>query len=88
MIQGILYYEPPTKPGRLCVVVPEKLQSLLLQEAHASRFAGHFAFKKVYDRISRYYWWKGMRADVCKFCRSCLVCASRKGTGIGLFDHL
>ena len=29
----------------------------------------------------QYYWWKGMRADVQRFCRGCLVCASRKGPG-------
>lgn len=79
VIQGVLYYEPPTIPGRLCV--PEKLHRSLLQEAHGTCFSGHFAFKKVYDRLRRHYWWKGMRADVHRFCRSCLVCASRKGTG-------
>lgn len=81
VIQGVLYYEPPTIPRRLCVVVPEKSKTSLLNEAHATSLAGHFAFKKVYDRIRRYYWWKVMRADVHRFCRACLVCASRKGTG-------
>ena len=81
VIHGVLYYEPPTISGRLCVVVPEKWKQSLLCEAHATSLAGHFAFKKVYDRIRRYYWWKGMRADVHHFCRACLVCASRKGTG-------
>ena len=37
--------------------------------------AGHFSAKKVYDRLRRHYWWKGMRADVYHFCRKCLVCA-------------
>ena len=36
-------------------------------------------FKKVYDRLRRYYWWKRMRADVHHYCRSCLVFASQKG---------
>lgn len=81
VIQGVLYYEPDHKPGHLCIVVPESLHRTVLQEAHAGCCAGHFAFKKVYDRLRRYYWWKGMRADVHHFCRSCLVCASRKGPG-------
>ena len=81
VIRGVLYYEPPTVPGRLCVVVPDELRPALLQEAHATSWAGHFAFQKVYDRIRRNYWWQGMRADVYHFCRACLVCASRKGTG-------
>lgn len=81
VIQGVLYYEPDFKPGNLCVVVPENLRPTLLKEAHAGCFAGHFAFKKVYDRLRRNYWWKGMRGDVDRFCRSCLECASRKGPG-------
>lgn len=31
--------------------VPESLHPTILQEAHSSCFAGHFAFKKVYDRL-------------------------------------
>ena len=58
VIQGVLYYEPPTSPGKLCVVVPAKLREDLMCEAHATCLAGHFAFKKVYDRIRRHYWWK------------------------------
>ena len=26
IIEGVLYYEPPTVPGRLCIVVPESLK--------------------------------------------------------------
>ena len=81
VIQEVLHFEPIACPGRLCVVVPKGLRPTLLQEAHAGCFAGHFAAKKVYDRLRRYYWWKGMRADVQRFCRGCLVCASRKGPG-------
>ncbi len=36
--------EPPTVPGCLCVVVLEALRVPLLQEAHATNLAGHFAF--------------------------------------------
>ena len=81
VIQGVLHFEPVAFPGRLCVVVPKGLRPTLLQEAHAGCFAGHFASKKVYDRLRRYYLWKGMRADVQHFCRGCLVCASHKGPG-------
>jgi hypothetical protein len=63
VIRGVLYYEPDFSPGRLCVVVPESLRSTLLQEAHAGCFGGHFAFKKVYDRLRR----KGLRKDVDSF---------------------
>ncbi len=81
VIQGILHYEPLTVPGRLCVVVPEALRVPLLQEARAMNLAGHFAFRWVYDKIRRHYWWKWLRSDVHKFCRSCLVCTNRRGPG-------
>ena len=81
LIHGVLHYEPPAFIGRLCVVVPKSRRADLLHEAHANCFAGHFSAKKVYDRLRRHYWWKGMRADVYHFCRKCLVCASRKGPG-------
>jgi len=81
VIQGVLHFEPVAFPGHLCVVVPKGLGPAVLQEAHAVCFAGHFAAKKVCDCLCRYYWWKGMRADVQSFCRGCLVCASRKGPG-------
>ena len=81
VVQGVLYFVPDSSPGHLCIVVPESLRSKILEEAHSGCFAGHFAFKKVYDRLRKCYWWKGMRADIHRFCRSCLVCASRKGPG-------
>ncbi len=81
VIQGVLHFEPVAFPGRLCVVVPKCVRPKLLHEAHASCFAGHFSAKKVYEHLSRHYWWRGMRVDVHCFCRSCLVCATRKGPG-------
>ena len=62
-------------------MVPTKLRSQLLTEAHAGCFSGHFSEKKVYDKIRRSYWWYGLRRDVRKFCRSCLSCVTRQGPG-------
>ena len=79
IIDDILHFENSAFPNRWCIVVPEHLRSEILQEAHAGCFAAHFAEKKVYDRLRRNVWWKGMKADVRRHCRSCLICASRKG---------
>ena len=78
LIDGVLYFEYPSCPHQWCIVVPKHLQQKLV-EAHSGQFAGHFAEKKVYDRIRRYYWWKGIRSDVRRHCRACLTCASRRG---------
>ena len=79
LIDGVLYFEYPNCPHQWCIVVPKHLQQKLLVEAHSGQFAGHFAERKVYDRIRRYYWWKGIRSDVRRHCRVCLTCASRRG---------
>lgn len=52
-----------------------------MKEHHSGKLAGHFTERKLHATLSCQYWWKGMRADVCRFCQSCLVCALRKGTG-------
>ena len=81
LIDDVLHSENPATPGRWCIVVPRDLRPSLLKEAHAGCYAGHFSEKKVYDRLRRYYWWKGMRSDVRHFCRGCLPCEARKGPG-------
>ena len=53
----------------------------LLSEAHAGLFSGHLSERKIYDRLRRQYWWRGMRTDVRRFCRSCISCVSRRGPG-------
>ncbi len=80
VLDGILQFENPTNPGQLCVVVPKSLQQEFMEEAHCSCFGGHLSERKVYSRLRRYVWWRGMRKDIRTFCRGCLVCASRKGT--------
>ena len=64
LIDGVLYFENPAYPERWCVVVPHELRDELIREAHGGCFAGHLSEKKVYNRLRRYAWWRGMRADV------------------------
>lgn len=68
VIDGVLHFENSAFPNRWCLVVPLQLRSDLLHEAHAGCFAAHFAEKKVYDRLRRGVWWKGMKADVRRHC--------------------
>ena len=81
MIDNILHHEDPNQPGRWCIVVPTKLRSQLLTEAHAGCFGGHLSEKKVYNKIRRNFWWYGLRRDVRKFSRGCLSCVTRRGPG-------
>ena len=81
IVDGVLHHESPHFPGRWCVAVPVDMRQSLMEDAHSGLLAGHLAEKRVYDRLRRAYWWKGMRRDVRKHCRSCLACGTRKGTG-------
>ena len=83
VVDGVLFnvHPDPTAADQWRLAVPQCLRETLLKEYHVGKFAGHFAERKIYATMSRRYWWKGMRADVRRFCRRCLVCASRKGTG-------
>ena len=78
VVDGVLFFVSPTAPTLMRLAVPSCLKQTLMKEHHNGRFAGHFAERKVYSTMSKRYWWKGMRSDVSKFCRSCLVCASRE----------
>ena len=80
LIDDSLHHENPAFPGKWCLAVPKNKREYLIQEAHDGRFSGHFAEKRIYELLRRRYWWPRMRSDVRKYCRSCLVCASRKGT--------
>ena len=81
MVDGVLHSENPVIPGSWRIVEPKELRQSLLEEAHSGRFAGHFSERRIYVTLRKKFWWKGMRADTRRYCRSCLVCATRKGTG-------
>ena len=79
IIDRVLCYHHLRAPNIVRIAVPSCLRSTLLKESHNGKFAGHFAEQKIYATPRERYWWRGMRNDVLPYCRSCLVCASRKG---------
>ena len=74
LIDGVLYHVQTG--GHLMLVVPEVLRYKLFQEAHEGMFSGHLREAKIYSQLSKHYWWPGIRADVRKWCKACLVCAT------------
>ena len=79
MLDGVLHNENPVAPGSWRVVVPKNLRQSLLEEAHSGWFAGHFSEKRIYENLRKKFWWRGMRSDTRRHCRSCLTCVSRRG---------
>ena len=80
IVEGVLYYEGDGADGRR-LVVPSHLQQKLLDEQHDGVFAGHFAYKKMHQRLKKYYYWQGMPSDILRKCESCVDCASVQGQG-------
>ena len=67
---GVLYYENADGSGRRLEV---------LMENHEALFVGHFAPKKMFNKLSQYYYWPGMQADIQKVCENCIVRVSTQG---------
>ena len=66
LIDEILYYEGGEFPDKCRLVVPAHLHQKIVDEHHDESFAGHFSVKKMSKKIGRYFYWKGMNADVLK----------------------
>ena len=75
IVDNILYRVEPDKTLR--VVMPESDREDLFNEAHSGECGGHLREAKIHSQLSRHYWWPGMRHDITKWCRACLVCATR-----------
>ena len=71
-----LYYTQPD--GRLQLAVPRDQRQKIIEEAHGGVMAGHLREMKTYSQLQKHYWWPNMRADIRKWCLSCLVCASHR----------
>jgi hypothetical protein len=63
------------------IYIPDNtLRSLLLQTAHDQPAAGHPGRTKMYDLISRDYWWPSLNYDVKRFVRNCHGCRRNKSS--------
>lgn len=60
----------------LRIVPPACMCQQLFQEAHSGQFGGHLSDTKVHSQLQKHYWWSGMRADITRWSRACLVCAT------------
>lgn len=76
VIEGLLYHLEPDKTLR--VVLPKSDRKRVFDEAHAGPFGGHLRDAKVHGQLAKHYWWPRMRGDIIRWCRACLVCASRR----------
>ena len=74
--EGVLYRVQKDKTLRF--IPPVEDRKKLFDGVHSGVFGGHLREAKIHDQLSRHYWWPRMRTDISAWCRSCLVCASRR----------
>lgn len=56
------------------IVLPMCYCSVVLELAIDHAMAGHFGVNKTFQRVTRYFYWPGLRASVAEYCRSCHAC--------------
>uniref|UniRef100_A0A9J8B112 Gypsy retrotransposon integrase-like protein 1 n=1 Tax=Cyprinus carpio carpio TaxID=630221 RepID=A0A9J8B112_CYPCA len=56
------------------IVLPQPYREPVLKIAHEHVLSGHLGVTKTYKRVSRYFFWPGLKSAVSKFCRSCAAC--------------
>lgn len=64
---------------RWLVVIPRSMRKELLREAHEGNTSGHLGIKRTLCRLRQRIYWVGLRQDVQEWCRTCRVCAAKRG---------
>ncbi|KAK0425660.1 hypothetical protein QR680_009307 [Steinernema hermaphroditum] len=70
--KGILYYVDDK--GKRYKVVPAKFRIAILRDIHAGPLGVHASAPKLYELLSREYYWPNARTDCEKVCMECEVC--------------
>jgi hypothetical protein len=55
-------------------VVPTSMRMELLRLAHEAPLAGHLGRNRIYDTLTKQFFWKGMSTDVKAFIAACPTC--------------
>ena len=76
IVDGVLYRVETDKTLR--VIPPSSQREKLFHEAHDGKFGAHLRDAKIHGELSRHYRWPRMRADIIRWCKSCITCASRQ----------
>ncbi|KAG6454378.1 hypothetical protein O3G_MSEX008673 [Manduca sexta] len=86
---GVLYRCTPEAEDldSACLVVPKHERDGVLADYHDAPTAGHFGAERTLQRISRKYYWSGMRAFVYDYVKHCSACQrykadNRRPTGL------
>src|SRR5260370_40021674 len=84
---GLVY----TVDGKLYVPFTDTIRVSIINEHHDTPTNGHLGEHKTSERISRYYYWPGMRKSIQQYIQQCQSCQANKASHqlpIGLLQSL
>ncbi|GJZ36993.1 putative reverse transcriptase domain-containing protein [Tanacetum coccineum] len=70
---GSLYFM-----DRIWVLLVGGVRTVIMDEAHKSRYSAHLRADKMYYDLQDMYWWPGMKRDIATYVSECLTCAKVK----------
>ncbi|GKD60451.1 putative reverse transcriptase domain-containing protein, partial [Tanacetum coccineum] len=70
---GTLYYL-----DRIWVPLKGDVRTLIMDEAHKSKYSVHLGADKMYYDLRDRYWWPGMKKDIAEYVTKCLTCLNIK----------
>ncbi|GJY36582.1 putative reverse transcriptase domain-containing protein [Tanacetum coccineum] len=70
---GALYYL-----DRIWVPLKGDVRTLIMDEAHKSKYSVHPRTNKMYYVLKDRYWWSGMKKDIAVYVSRCLTCLNVK----------
>ncbi|GKA33835.1 putative reverse transcriptase domain-containing protein, partial [Tanacetum coccineum] len=70
---GTLYYL-----DRIWVPLKGEVRTLIMDEAHKSKYSVHPGADKMYYDLRDRYWWPGMKRDITEYVSKCLTCLKVK----------
>ena len=84
---GMIFFNSKNYQPRLCV--PAGQRNFVLKEAHENPLeSAHAGPEKLWQSLSSRFYWKRMKVDVGKYCRSCDVCQKMKSSNFNKFGLL
>ncbi|GKA84926.1 putative reverse transcriptase domain-containing protein [Tanacetum coccineum] len=63
---------------RIWVPLMGEVRTLIMDEAHKSKYSVHLGADKMYYNLRDRYWWPGMKKDIALYISKCLTCLKIK----------
>ncbi|GJQ93050.1 putative reverse transcriptase domain-containing protein [Tanacetum coccineum] len=73
--QGV---KPKRVRDRIWVPLKGEVRTLIIDEAHKSKYSVHPGADKMYYDLRDRYWWPGMKKDIAEYVSKCLTCLKVK----------